>query len=80
MDNLPIILKTGLGGFGAFFGAAEAPAFASVDPLEVDGPGTGSFGNGEPSLLSAIYGVCVDQKKVEMRKIVRAKVVVTRVR
>jgi hypothetical protein len=62
MSNSPIILKTGLGGFGAFFVAAEAPAFASVGPLELDGPGTGSLGIAHPCLLLAIDGVCVDQK------------------
>jgi hypothetical protein len=73
MGDLPIILKTGLGGFGAFFGAAEAPAFASVGPFMADGPVAGSLGIAEPSLLSAIDGVCVYQKKVEMRTMARAK-------
>jgi hypothetical protein len=67
MNNSPIILNTGLGGFGALFGAAAAPAFASAGPLELCVPGTGSFGAAEPSLLSAIDGVCVDQKKVVMQ-------------
>jgi hypothetical protein len=57
MYNSPIILKTGLGGFGAFFGAAEAPAVASAAALEVDGPSVGFLGIADPSLLSAIDGM-----------------------
>lgn len=62
MVNSPIILKTGLGGFGAFFGASGA----FEGPLEVEAPGVGSLGIADPSLLSAIAGVCIDQKRLAM--------------
>lgn len=64
-------MKTGLGGFGAFFGAAEALVFASVGLSVFDGPGAGPLGIADPSLLWAIDGVCVDQKKLRCGSRVR---------